>query len=87
MAGWPRTLRLEIDRLGEVLFCHATPRSETEIFTRRTPEAALLTRFDGLGVSVVVCGHTHMQFDRSVGGTRVVNARRTKGWRSSRTRG
>jgi hypothetical protein len=27
-----------------------------------------------LGVSVVVCGHTHMQFDRMVGRTRVVNA-------------
>jgi len=30
--------------------------------------------FEGLGVSVVVCGHTHMQFDRMVGTTRVVNA-------------
>ena len=30
--------------------------------------------FDGLGVSLVVCGHTHMQFDRTIGGTRVVNA-------------
>lgn len=26
------------------------------------------------GASVVVCGHTHMQFDRMVGRTRVVNA-------------
>src|SRR5262249_8498307 len=30
--------------------------------------------FDSLGVNLVVCGHTHMQFDRRVGGTRVVNA-------------
>ena len=30
--------------------------------------------FDGLNVSVVVCGHTHMQFDRRIGGIRVVNA-------------
>ncbi len=74
LAGWPRTLRLEIGGLGPVLFCHGTPRSETEIFTRRTAESRLLPLFEGLGVSVVVCGHTHMQFDRRVGGTRVVNA-------------
>ncbi len=28
--------------LGDVLFCHATPRSDTEIFTRLTPEDRLL---------------------------------------------
>jgi predicted phosphodiesterase len=74
LASWPKTLRLEIDGLGEVLFCHGTPRSETEIFTRLTSEERLLPLFEGLQVSVVVCGHTHMQFDRMIGGTRVVNA-------------
>ena len=74
LAGWPRTVRLTIPELGEVLFCHATPRSETEVFTRVTPEARLRPVFDGLNVPVVVCGHTHMQFDRMIGGTRVVNA-------------
>ena len=29
LAGWPETIRLEIPGLGEVLFCHATPRSDT----------------------------------------------------------
>jgi diadenosine tetraphosphatase ApaH/serine/threonine PP2A family protein phosphatase len=73
-ASWPKTLRLKIGGLGEVLFCHSTPRSETEIFTRLTPEDRLLPLFEGLQVSVVVCGHTHMQFDRMIGRTRVVNA-------------
>jgi putative phosphoesterase len=74
LASWPKTLRLEILSLGEVLFCHATPRNENENFTRSTPEEVLLPLFEGLHVSVVVCGHTHMQFDRIVGKTRVVNA-------------
>jgi predicted phosphodiesterase len=74
LAGWPKTLRLEILGLGEVLFCHSTPRSETEVFTRLTPEERLLPLFEGPNVSVVVCGHTHMQFDRMIGKTRVVNA-------------
>jgi len=74
LARWPKTLQLEIAGLGPVLFCHGTPRSETEGFTRRTAEDRLLPLFASLRVAVVVCGHTHMQFDRRVGGTRVVNA-------------
>lgn len=72
--SWPLTLRLEIRGLGEVLFCHATPRNDAEIFTRLTAEDRLLPIFQGLDVPLVVCGHTHMQFDRMIGGTRVVNA-------------
>jgi predicted phosphodiesterase len=74
LAAWPMTLRVDVRGLGNVLFCHATPRNEDECFTRLTPEDRLVPVFDGLGASVVVCGHTHMQFDRVVGGTRVVNA-------------
>ena len=74
LAAWPKTLRVEISWLGEVLFCHATPRNENDIFTRSTPQERLLSLFDGLNVALVVCGHTHMQFDRMIGGTRVVNA-------------
>jgi putative phosphoesterase len=74
LASWPSTVSIDIEGLGEVLFCHATPRNDTEIFTRLTPEERLLPVFEGLDVPVVVCGHTHMQFDRTVGGIRVVNA-------------
>ena len=74
LASWPKTLRVQVRGLGEVLFCHATPRSDTEIFTRLTPDDRLLPVFDGLDVPLVVCGHTHMQFDRTIGETRVVNA-------------
>jgi diadenosine tetraphosphatase ApaH/serine/threonine PP2A family protein phosphatase len=74
LAGWPKTLTIEIPGLGEVLFCHATPRSDSEVFTRRTSDDRLLRLFQGLNVAVVVCGHTHMQFDRMIGGIRVVNA-------------
>ncbi len=74
LASWPKTCRVEIRGLGGVLFCHATPRNDTEIFTRLTPEDRLVPVFEGLDVSVVVCGHTHMQFDRKVGSIRVLNA-------------
>jgi predicted phosphodiesterase len=74
MASWPKTFRLDIPALGDVFFCHATPRNENECFTRLTPEDRLAPLFDPLNVAVAVCGHTHMQFDRMVGKTRVVNA-------------
>jgi len=73
-ASWPMTLQLEIPGVGKTLFCHGTPQSEVEIFLRTTPEERLRSRFDHLGVALVVCGHTHMQFDRMIGTTRVVNA-------------
>lgn len=74
LAGWPPTLQLTIDGLGETLFCHATPRNDTEIFTRLTDEDRLRPIFAGVSVPIVVCGHTHMQFDRMIATTRVVNA-------------
>jgi diadenosine tetraphosphatase ApaH/serine/threonine PP2A family protein phosphatase len=74
IAGWPSTERVRIDGIGEVLFCHATPRNDLEIFTRLTPDEPLLPIFGGLDVPLAICGHTHMQFDRTIGTVRVVNA-------------
>jgi putative phosphoesterase len=74
LASWPKTLRVEVSGLGAVLFCHATPRNDTDVFTRLTAEDRLLPLFEGLDAPVVICGHSHMQFDRTIGKTRVVNA-------------
>ena len=74
LRAWPPTLRVEVAGVGSVLFCHATPESDSEIFTRKTPENALLPLFADVAADVVVCGHTHMAFDRRVGRVRVVNA-------------
>ncbi len=74
IATWFETFRVHIDGIGDVLFCHATPRNDWEIFTRVTPEELLRPIFEPVNAALVVCGHSHMQFDRRVGGTRVVNA-------------
>jgi predicted phosphodiesterase len=70
----PKTVTLEIPGLGSVLFCHATPQNENDIFTRLTPDDRLVPLFEELTAATVVCGHTHMQFDRTIGRTRVANA-------------
>jgi predicted phosphodiesterase len=72
--SWPLTREMTIDGIGKVLFCHATPRNDTEIFMKTTSDDKLRPIFDSLGVQLVVCGHTHMQFDRVVGRTRIINA-------------
>jgi putative phosphoesterase len=64
----------ETQEIGGVLYCHASPRNDVDIFTERTPEERIAFLFDGLDLSAVVCGHTHTQFERTVAGLRVVNA-------------
>jgi predicted phosphodiesterase len=74
VAGWPATCGVGVLGLGEILFCHATPRNDTDIFTRLTPEERLAPIFEDVNVPLVVCGHTHMQFDRTIRNVRIVNA-------------
>jgi putative phosphoesterase len=70
----PATLSLEVDGLGRVLFCHATPQNDVDVFTAITPPERVAPQLAGVDADVVVCGHTHMQFDRTIGDVRVVNA-------------
>jgi predicted phosphodiesterase len=70
--AWPFSQRLDVDGLGEVTFCHATLRTDEEIVTRITPDDEVVAAFPGGGI--VVVGHTHIQFDRSHEGLRLVNA-------------
>jgi predicted phosphodiesterase len=70
----PLTVTLEVDGLGRTCFCHATPRSDEEIFTERDADDVVAGMLAGVEESTVVCGHTHIQVERRVGARRVVNA-------------
>ena len=70
----PASVSVEIDGLGPTLFCHGSPRSDEEILTSATPAERLRRALAGVDEHVVVCGHTHVQFDREIDGVRVVNA-------------
>ncbi len=74
LAQLPEQASFSVDGLGEVLFCHGSPRSDEEMITAATPEERLRAILAGVRQRVVVCGHTHMQFDRTVAGVRIVNA-------------
>jgi predicted phosphodiesterase len=71
--GLPMRVVLEVDGLGPTLFCHATPRRDDEFLLVDSPVAAWNAALTGVEERVVVCGHTHMPFDRLVDGRRVVN--------------
>ncbi|HKY24727.1 MAG TPA: metallophosphoesterase family protein [Gaiella sp.] len=74
LAGWPLTVELDVGAVGHVLFCHATPRSDDEILTRITPDGEVVAALRGVDADVVVCGHTHVQYDRRpIGVPRLVN--------------
>jgi putative phosphoesterase len=62
------------EHIGGVLFCHATPRNDEEVFTRDSPDERWAATLAGVDADVVVCGHTHIQFDRRIGDVRLVNA-------------
>jgi putative phosphoesterase len=68
-----RSLPLTLS-IGRVLFCHATPRNDEEILTRISPDERWREALAGVDADVVVCGHTHIQFDRRIGTVRLVNA-------------
>jgi predicted phosphodiesterase len=71
--GLPLTVTLDIDGLGPTLFCHASPRRDDEMLLVDSPPERWAAALDGVEAGVVVCGHTHMPFDRLAGGRRVVN--------------
>jgi putative phosphoesterase len=60
--------------LDGVLYCHASPRRDDEMLTRISPEERWADALADVDASLVVAGHTHQQDDRTVGGTRFINA-------------
>jgi putative phosphoesterase len=72
--AWPLTLELDVEGLGRVLVCHSTPASDEPIYTRITPENDLHQVLGPVDADMLLCGHTHMQYDRTLSaGLRIVN--------------
>jgi putative phosphoesterase len=74
LRGFEPTVEVEVDGLGRVTFCHATPASDEPIVTAESPDEVVTAALAETGAGVVVGGHVHHQFDRTVPGGRWVNA-------------
>jgi putative phosphoesterase len=70
----PETAVLELEGLGQILFCHGSPRSDEELISPATPDERVADMVSDVEQNVIVCGHTHMQLDKTVAGKRIVNA-------------
>ena len=68
------TVALDIDGLGEVLFCHGSPRSDIEMITTLTADSRLKEILIDVAAPTIVGGHTHRQFDRRLRRHRFINA-------------
>jgi len=75
LAGLPQTVLLDVGGFGKVMFCHATPRSDTEIVVVDSRLERWAEVLAGLPeeVGTVVCGHTHMPFARLANRRQVIN--------------
>jgi putative phosphoesterase len=69
LAGFEDVVSLE-----GALFCHGSPRDDNEIITVFTPPERLAPMLEGVDELLVVCGHTHHQFELRVNDQQVVNA-------------
>ncbi|MGW0970731.1 metallophosphoesterase family protein [Streptomyces sp. NPDC002516] len=69
----PFALVVEIGGLGPVHFCHGSPRSDHELVTPGTPSERFAELSAAIDARVLVTGHAHLQFDRTVAGLRSVN--------------
>jgi len=69
VAAWPPAVRLD-----DVLYCHATPENDEDILTRATPSQIVVAALAGAEEPLVVAGHTHQQYEQTVGDKRLVNA-------------
>jgi len=67
------TIAIDVEGLGNVLFCHGSPRSDEELVTAETPEARLVQATAGVDADVVVTAHTHVAYVREAIGRTFLN--------------
>jgi putative phosphoesterase len=68
----PRELRLEV--AGRRVLCvHGSPRRINEYLYEDRPEKSLARMLSGLNADVVLCGHTHLPYQRRIGAVDLIN--------------
>jgi putative phosphoesterase len=68
LRSWPAAVSLDA-----IMFCHGSPRCDTDRITYLTPVERIVEWCVGVKEHTIVCGHTHAQFTRSVADRLIVN--------------
>jgi predicted phosphodiesterase len=73
LAAFESSVSVDVTGLGPTRFCHGSPRSDEECVTPETSEERVRAFTADVPERVVVHAHTHVQYERSVAGCRLVN--------------
>ena len=69
----PQTARIPLEDGRELLVVHGSPRDPTESMSHEMSDEELLAMVGDDPADIVVCGGTHVPFDRTVADVRIVN--------------
>lgn len=72
LRGLAPEIRFEVDGT-RYLLVHGSPRRINEYLYEDKPEATFARIADGAAADVVICGHTHRPYDKTVGDARFIN--------------
>jgi predicted phosphodiesterase len=73
LARLPQSARLPLEDGGELLVVHGSPADPMEPITHDMTDDEVLALLGDDPADVIVCGGSHVPFDRMVGGVRIVN--------------
>ena len=73
LAKLPKTHRITIETGGEILLVHGSPLDASEPFSHEMSDDELNALIADEPADIIVCGASHVPFDRQVGDTRIVN--------------
>jgi len=73
LESFPPTIELDLAKSRRMLCFHGSPQANSDRLLATTPEEELVRLFAGATADVLAGGHTHLQFERRLGGSPLVN--------------
>ena len=73
LAKLPKTTRIPIETGGEILLVHGSPLDPSEPISHDLSDDEINALIADDPADIIICGASHVPFDRTVGETRIVN--------------
>jgi predicted phosphodiesterase len=73
LAKMPKTSRIAIETGGEILLVHGSPLDPSEPISHDMTDEEMSALIADDPADIVICGASHVPFDRTIGDTRIVN--------------
>jgi predicted phosphodiesterase len=73
LAKLPTTIRIPIETGGDILLVHGSPRDPSEPFSHEMTDEEMSALVGDEIADLIVCGGSHVPFDRQLGDVRIVN--------------